>query len=214
MEDRNAVVRGPYRHRSIKARMEAFFLDNLGKVATREQLIEVATDPLTGRVPENWHQRLSELRTDDGYTILSWRNRGNLRMSEYMMPNAEKRSTASRRSRPAVATWRSILAANNSACAWTEGGIICGLREGDIDPVGGGTVRLTPDHKVPHSIHADTDALDADQWQPLCGRHQVMKKNYWDDESGWLNVIAILQSASETQKREAYRFLQIYFNDR
>ncbi len=75
-EDRNATVRGPYPQRSIKARMEAFFLENLGKVATREQLIEVATDPQSGRIPENWHQRLSELRTDDGYTILSWRNRG------------------------------------------------------------------------------------------------------------------------------------------
>ena len=213
MEDRNAVVQGPYRQRSIKGRMEAFFLDNLGKVATREQLIEVATDPATGRVPENWHQRLSELRTDDGYTILSWRNRGNLRMSEYMMPNAEKRSTASRRSRPTTDTWRRVLEANNSACSWTEGGIICGLRQGDIDPVGGGMVRLTPDHKMPHSIYADADALDYEKWQPLCGRHQVMKKNYWDDESGWLNVIAILQSASEEQKREAYRFLQTYFND-
>ena len=28
-----------------------------------------------------------------------------------------------------------------------------------------------------------------------------MKKNYWDDETGWLNVVAIVQSASETQKR-------------
>lgn len=39
-----------------------------------------------------------------------------------------------------------------------------------------------------------------------------MKKNYWDDETGWFNVIAILQSASETQKREAFEFLKRYFN--
>lgn len=53
MEDRNAIIRGPYLQRSIRARIEAFFLDNLGRVATREQLVEVATDPTTGRVPEN-----------------------------------------------------------------------------------------------------------------------------------------------------------------
>ena len=213
MENRNAVIRGPYTQRSIRARMEAFFLDNLGKVATREQLIEVATDPNTGRVPENWHQRLSELRTDNGYTILSWRNRGELGMSEYMMPNAEQRSTASKRSRPTVDTWHLVLETNNDICAWTEGGVTCGLGQGDIDPIGGGTVRLTPDHKTPHSLHADADPNDPEQWQPLCGRHQVMKKNYWDDESGWLNVIAIVQSASEEQKREAYLFLQSYFNE-
>ena len=86
--DRDAVVKGPYTQRSVRARIEAFFLDNIGKVATGNQIIEVATDPITGRQPENWHQRLSELRTDCGYTILSWRNRGDLRVSEYLMPTA------------------------------------------------------------------------------------------------------------------------------
>ena len=184
MDDRNAVVGGPYTQRSIRARLEAFFLDNLGKVATREQLLEVATDPETGVEPENWHQRLSELRTDRGYTILSWRNRGDLKISEYMMPNAERRSTASKRMRPTAATWRHVLEQSNSQCAWSEGAVNCELREGDIDPVGGGTVRLTPDHKNPHSIHGDVDRRDPDKWQPLCGRHQVMKRNYWDDETG------------------------------
>ena len=212
MEDRNAKIKAPYTQRSIQARIEAFFLDNLGKVATREQLIEVATDPVTGRVPENWHQRLSELRTDKGYTILSWRNRGDLKVSEYMMPNAERRQTASKRTRPNAATWQQALKEHDYRCAWSEGGIICGLQEGDIDPVGGGTVKLTPDHKTPHALHAEIDPKDSTKWQPLCGRHQVMKKNYWDDETGWLDVIAIVQSASKAQKREVYEFLQRYFS--
>ncbi len=38
-----------------------------------------------------------------------------------------------------------------------------------------------------------------------------MKKNYWDDEMGWLNVVAIVQSASQAQKREVYDFLKRYF---
>ena len=169
MDDRNAVIKGPYNQRSISARIEAFFLDNLAKVVTREQLIEVATDPKTGRVPENWHQRLSELRTDKGYTILSWRNRGDLRASEYMMPDAEQRSTASRRTRPNAATWNRVLEEHGYRCAWSEGGITCGLRKGDIDPVGGGTVCLTPDHKTPHALHAEIDPKDPTKWQPLCG---------------------------------------------
>ena len=213
MEDRNAKIEGPYIQSSIRARIEAFFLDNLGKVATREQLIEVATDPKTGRVPENWHQRLSELRTDYGYTILSWRNRGDLRVSEYMMPNAERRNMASKRTRPTTATWNEVLNQFDHRCAWSEGHITCGLRNGDVDPVGGGTVKLTPDHKMPHTIHADVDPKDSSKWQPLCGRHQVVKKNYWDDQTGWLNVVAIVQSASQTQKREVYEFLKRYFGD-
>lgn len=137
MANRNATILGPYLQRSVRARIEAFFLDNLGKVATREQLIAVATDPETKRTPENWHQRLSELRTDMGYTILSWRNRGDLRVSEYMMPNAERRATAARRTRPTAATWKQVLVDHDHRCAWTEGGISCALRDGDTDPVGG-----------------------------------------------------------------------------
>lgn len=130
-----------------------------------------------------------------------------------MMPNAERRNTASARLRPTAATWGSVLATANYQCVWESDGVMCGLKQGDIDPVGGGTVRLTPDHKNPHSVHADTDPADASQWQPYCGRHQVMKKNYWDDETGWLNVTAILQAASETQKRQAYDFLRAYFGE-
>ena len=29
------------------------------------------------------------------------------------------------------------------------------LRNGDIDPVGGGTVKLTPDHRTPHALHPE-----------------------------------------------------------
>ena len=65
------TIKKKYNQKSIRKRIETFFLDNIGKIATREQIIEVATDPNTGEVPENWHQRLSELRTDHGYTILS-----------------------------------------------------------------------------------------------------------------------------------------------
>ena len=79
-------LKGSYRQKSVKKWIEALFLDNLGKILTRDQIIQAATDPDTGSQPENWHQRLSELRTDDGYTILSWRNRGDLKVQEYLMP--------------------------------------------------------------------------------------------------------------------------------
>ena len=208
-----AVVRGPYTQNSVRARIEAFFLENVGRVATREQIIEAATDPKTGRQPENWHQRLSELRTDYGYTILSWRNRGDLQVSEYVMPHAERRDTTGRRVRPTAGAWRETLESAEFKCAWEEDGQPCGLRQGDIDPVGGGTVRLTPDHRQPHSLNPNADPGDSSKWQPLCGRHQVMKKNYWDDDTGWLNVIAIAQSAAESEKRRLYEFLKSYFDE-
>ncbi|MBM4388199.1 MAG: restriction endonuclease, partial [Deltaproteobacteria bacterium] len=115
-------VKGPYRQKSVKKRIEALFLENLGKVLTREQIIEAATDPDTKEQPENWHQRLSELRTDDGYTILSWRNRGDLKVQEYLMPTKTKRRSAGKRVRPTDATWLAVLQRAGGACEWQEGG--------------------------------------------------------------------------------------------
>jgi hypothetical protein len=209
----DAVI-GTYNQKSVRARIEAFFLDNVGKIAIRDQIMEVAKDPITGRIPENWHQRLSELRTDYGYTILTWRNRGDLKISEYLMPNTEKRKTAGKRVRPNAKTWQEVLATANYRCAWDESGDSCNLRDGDIDAVGGGTVRLSPDHREPHSVNPMTDPNDPQKWRPLCGRHQVMKKNYWDDRTGWLNVYAIVQASSESEKRQVYAFLKAYFGDK
>jgi hypothetical protein len=36
--------KGPYRQKSVKKRIKAIFLDNLGKVLTREQIINYKTE--------------------------------------------------------------------------------------------------------------------------------------------------------------------------
>ncbi|MEP7171370.1 MAG: restriction endonuclease [Bacteroidota bacterium] len=204
-------ISGPYTQKSIKQRIEALFLENVGKIITREQILKVAIDPVTGKEPENWHQRLSELRTDDGYTILSWRNRGWLQVQEYLMASSEKRPAAGKRVKPTLITWKKILKRAKNACEWNEGGIVCGLKEGEVDPIGGGKVILTPDHKNPHSVHPNSDPNDAKQWQALCGRHQVIKKNYWDTNTGKMNVYAIIQSATYTEKEIVFKFLLDFF---
>lgn len=206
-----SIDKTKYTQKTVSQRIEALFLNNLGKVVTREQIIAAATDPVTNREPENWHQRLSELRTDKGYTILSWRDSKDLANQEYLMPDATRRPTAAKRVLPTADCWNAVLKRANHKCEWTEDGQKCGLGDGEIDPVGGGTVKLTPDHVTPHSINPNTDTSDPKQWLALCGRHQVMKKNYWDSGSGKLNVLGILQSVSEGQKKEALNFLNNYF---
>lgn len=202
-----------YTHKTVRQRIEALLLANVGLVVTRDQLVAAARDPVTGKEPENWHQRLSELRTDHGYTILSWRDWKELKPQEYVLASAEKREIAGKRVRPTASTWKQILERANYSCEWQEDGQRCGLREGAIDAIGGGTVKLTPDHTTPHSVDPNSDPADPTQWQALCGRHQVMKKNFWDGQSGKINVIAILQCASGAQKREALDFLNRYFGN-
>jgi len=202
-----------YSQSSVRKRLEAFFLANVGLVVTREQLLRVARDPRTGKEPENWHQRLSELRTDAGYTILSNRDWKALTPQEYCLASIEQRAIASKRIRPSKATWKAVLERAGHACEWKEDGFSCQLAEGAIDPIGGGTVRLTPDHVTPHSVDPNSDPSDPNQWQALCGRHQVMKKNFWDGATGKVNLTAILQAAGLEQKREALSFLKQFFGE-
>ena len=206
--------KGPYRQKSVKKRIEALFLDNLGKVLNRELIQRAARDPKTKKEPENWHQRLSELRTDDGYTVLSWRNRGDLKVQEYLMPTAAKRKKAGNRVRPNDKTWVAILERAQYRCEWSEGGQACGLHEGEVDPVGGGRVKLTPDHRNPHSLNPDADPSDPNQWTALCGRHQVTKKNYWDSATGKMNTYAIVQFSPRPEKEIVFKFLLEYFGYR
>ena len=200
-----------YTQKSVSARILALFFNNLGLVVTRAQIIAVARDPITGEDRENWHQRLSELRTDKGYTILSARDTTQLTNQEYLMPHSEVRAEASVRVLPTPECWRTVLARADDRCEWREDGQPCQLKSGAIDPVGGGTVKLTPDHSTPHSVNPNSDVTDPNQWQALCGRHQVMKKNYWDSRTGKVNLHAILQSAGRQQKQEGLQFLLGYF---
>lgn len=206
------VLSKKYGQASIRARLENFFLDNVGKIITNSQLIEVAKDPATGKEPENWHQRLSELRTNSGYTILSKRDRDFLSVGEYLMLSSEKRALAAERVMPSEATWAQILARAGHRCEWAEGGTVCGLKNGEIDPIGGGTVKLTADHKTPHSVNPKADKNDPNQWQALCGRHQVVKKNFWDSSTGKMNTTAILQALPKKEKEQALSFLLDFFD--
>lgn len=191
---------------SVRERIEKLFLDNIGRVVTREQIVEVA-----GSHVENWHQRLSELRTDSGYTILSHRDAPYLAPSEYVMPNSDKREKSGKRVMPSVGTWKQVLANANGRCQWSEDGTTCALRDGDTDPIGGGKVKLTADHLTPHEMRPDSDPMDPGAWRALCARHQVMKKNFWDNATGKMNYVAIVQAAPKGVKREILDMLLTFF---
>jgi hypothetical protein len=127
------------------------------------------------------------------------------------MSDADRRPVALRRVRPTDRTWIAVLERAGYYCEWQELGQRCGLRDGDIDSIGGGRVRLTPDHRTPHSLDPSIDPDDPTQWQALCGRHQVIKRNYWDSVTGKLNTYAIVQAATQNEKREIFAFLLEYF---
>ena len=202
------MIKTPKKKRSsVKSRIRHFFLDNVGIVVSRKQIQETARNPETNVIPENWHQRLSELRIDEGYDILSWRDREYLNLGQYLLENAKP----TRRPRPRKYLTKkqkeALFKRDNQQCQWPD----CKLSLNDIDPIGGGTVILTADHKSPHSLSDNIWTGTLDDWQTSCMRHQQKKKNFIDDRTGKKNIREIVRAASESVKRQIYEDLKAYF---
>lgn len=199
----------PARGTNVRARIRSFLIANVGTVVTREEIQEAARDPVTRKVPENWHQRLSELRVDEGFDILSWRDRATLKPGQYVLRSATPTRVAKPREHLTEAERALLFARDEHRCQWPG----CGLSSGAVDPVGGGTVVLTADHRSPHSLAGGVWTGTLEDWQTLCARHQQEKKNFFDDRTGRKNLRELVRSAGREEKALIYGDLKAYFGE-
>lgn len=110
-----------------------FFIKNLGKVVESKD-IQIAG----GGVVE-WARRVRELRNEDGYQILSHKDRADLKPNQYILETIDRVPAFKRE--VSKETRALVLERNGYTCQ------MCGLAAGDPDPFGGTrTVRLTIGH--------------------------------------------------------------------
>jgi hypothetical protein len=121
-----------------KARILDFFLANIGAVLTSKQIQEAS-----GNASE-WARRVRELRNEEGYQILSHKDRADLKPGQYLL-ETKKRLPAFKRE-ISKETRARVLERNGFTCQ------MCGLAAGDIDPfMPNRTVRLTMGHIIDKS---------------------------------------------------------------
>jgi hypothetical protein len=115
-----------------------FFLRNVGNVLESKDIQQASGGAV------EWARRVRELRNEDGYQILSHKDRANLKPNQYLMETIERVPAFARDI--SKQTRAQVLERNGFTCQ------MCGFAAGDPDPFGGNrTVRLTMSHIIDKS---------------------------------------------------------------
>jgi hypothetical protein len=126
------------RRKGSKQLILEYFLANLG-VVLESRDIQTASG---GAV--EWARRVRELRNEEGYQILSHKDRADLKPNQYLLETTKRAPAFKRNISKETRAW--VLERNGYTCQ------MCGVAAGDPDPLGSDrTVRLTIGHIVDKS---------------------------------------------------------------
>ena len=137
----------PTRSPSAKASLRSHFLANLGRVMDSEELRPVADNQ------SEWARRVRELRTEEGYQILTHNDRSDLRPGQYLLESAKPLPAFSR----AISkeTRALVLDRNGFTCQ------MCGAVAGEAHPYDTTRkTRLHLGHVIDKSLGGADDAAN------------------------------------------------------
>ena len=119
-----------------------YFLQNIGKVLESKDIQNA------GGGAVEWARRVRELRNEEGYQILSHKDRANLKPNQYLLETNKRVPAFARGISKETRAW--VLERNGYTCQ------MCGVAAGDPDPFGSNrTIRLTMGHILDKSKGGD-----------------------------------------------------------
>lgn len=116
-----------------KERILNYLLANIGKILESREIRDAS-----GGASE-WARRVRELRNEEGYQILSHKDRADLKPGQYLLETPVRIPAFRREISKEIRAW--VLERNGYTCQ------MCGVAAGDADPLGGARpVRLAIGH--------------------------------------------------------------------
>lgn len=178
-----------------RALLRAHFLANLGRVMSSDELRQVA-----GNISE-WARRVRELRTEEGYQILTHNDRSQLRPGEYLLENPKPQPAFERAISKETRAF--VLDRNGFTCQQ------CGAVAGEPHPYDPSRkTRLHIGHVIDKSI-GGTD--DPSNLRALCSICNEGAANLTFDRPSLAKLLVQVRRATAADQREVLKWLRLKF---
>jgi len=185
------------RKSSTKQRIKDYLLPRVGKKTTARQIQAAVGEGVT-----EWARRVRELRSDEGWPILTHHDDSSLKPGEYRLAAAPPKNYQF--AKPISNRIRAqILERNGYTCQ------MCGAGAGEPDPkTPGRKVRLHVGHIVDRS-HGGTDAPG--NLRALCSACNQGAQNLAQEPPSWTYLLGQVRRASIDDQEKILEWLQSKF---
>jgi 5-methylcytosine-specific restriction endonuclease McrA len=180
-----------------KARVLDYLLANLGKVVTSDEIREASG-------ASEWARRLRELRNEEGWQILSHRDRDDLKPGEYLLESTHRVPAFSRNISKETRAF--VLERNGYTCQ------MCGMAAGDPDPYyPNRTVRLTMGHIIDKDKGGSDDPANL---RAVCTNCNEGLQNISPPKPDRLQLLTYVRKATRDDQLAVLEWLKTKFRER
>ncbi|MCC6239748.1 MAG: HNH endonuclease [Phycisphaerales bacterium] len=179
-----------------KQRILEYFMKNLGKIVEARDIQRAS-----GGVVE-WARRVRELRNEEGYQILSHKDRADLKPGQYLLETDKRIPAFHRNISKETRAW--VLERNGYTCQ------MCGVAAGDPDPLGSArTVRLTIGHIIDKSKGGDDSPSNL---RAICTNCNEGLQNTAPPKPDRIHLLAQIRRATIDDQRAVMQWLENKFS--
>ena len=190
----NAIVAPP---KGARAKLRAYFLANVGRVLGSAEL-----RPIAGNISE-WARRVRELRTEEGYLILTHNDRSDLKPGEYLLETAKPQPAFARGISKETRAF--VLDRNGFTCQ------MCGAVAGEPHPYDPTRkTRLHIGHVIDKSMGGSDDASNL---KAICSVCNEGAANITLQRPELNKLLVQVRRATAADQRELLKWLRTKFSE-